>query len=47
MNEEFEAIPELYAAGDAVNDAHTHEYSLGYSLWGSTLSFACNTGRIP
>ncbi len=46
MNKEFAAIPGLYAAGDTANDAHTHDYSLVYILWGSTLGFAVNTGRL-
>jgi fumarate reductase flavoprotein subunit len=46
INKEFNAIPGLYAAGDVANDAHTHDYSLVYRLWGSTLSFAVNTGRL-
>ena len=46
MNKEFVAVPGLYAAGDTANDAHIHDYSLVYVLWGSTLGFAVNTGRI-
>ncbi len=39
-------IPGFYAAGDCANGTHTHNYSLVYILWGSTLGFAVNSGRI-
>ncbi len=46
MDKEDNAIPGLYAAGDCANGAHTYDYSLVYTLWGSTLGFASNTGRL-
>jgi fumarate reductase flavoprotein subunit len=46
MNKADEVIPGLYAAGDCANGTHTYNYSLVYILWGSTLSFAINSGRI-
>ncbi len=46
INKENEPILGLYAAGDCANGTHTYDYPLVYILWGSTLSFAINTGRI-
>jgi fumarate reductase flavoprotein subunit len=46
MDREDEPIPGLYAAGDCANGTHTYDYPLVYILWGSTLSFAINSGRI-
>jgi fumarate reductase flavoprotein subunit len=46
MDKESEPIPGLYAAGDCANGTHTYDYPLVYVLWGSTLSFAINSGRI-
>jgi fumarate reductase flavoprotein subunit len=46
IDKDSEAIPGLYAAGDCANGTHTYDYSLVYILWGSTLSFAINSGRI-
>jgi fumarate reductase flavoprotein subunit len=46
MDKNDNAIPGLYAAGDCANGAHTYDYSLVYTLWGSTLGFASNTGRL-
>lgn len=41
-----ERIPGLYAAGDCANNAVSWDYSLVYTLWGSTLGLAVNTGRF-
>ncbi len=41
-----DVVPGLYAAGDAANNAVTWDYSLVYTLWGSTLGLAVNTGRF-
>jgi fumarate reductase flavoprotein subunit len=46
INKENEVIPGLFAAGDCANGTYTYDYPLVYVLWGSTLSFAINTGRI-
>ena len=46
MGQDNEAIPGLYAAGDCANGTHTYDYPLVYILWGSTLGFAINSGRI-
>jgi fumarate reductase flavoprotein subunit len=46
IDKESEPIPGLYAAGDCANGTHTYDYPLVYILWGSTLSFAINSGRI-
>jgi fumarate reductase flavoprotein subunit len=46
VDKESEPIPGLYAAGDCANGTHTYDYPLVYTLWGSTLGFAVNTGRI-
>ena len=46
IDRESEPIPGLYAAGDCANGTHTYDYPLVYILWGSTLSFAINSGRI-
>jgi fumarate reductase flavoprotein subunit len=46
INTEDEAIPGLYAAGDAANGALSHDYSIGLVLRGGTISFALNSGRI-
>lgn len=41
-----EVIPGLYAAGDCANNAVTWDFSLVFTLWGSTLSLAVNVGRF-
>ena len=46
IDKENDPIPGLYAAGDCANGTHTYDYPLVYILWGSTLSFAINSGRI-
>ena len=46
VDKDSEPIPGLYAAGDCANGTHTYNYPLVYVLWGSTLSFAINSGRI-
>lgn len=46
MDKDNEAIAGLFAAGDCANGTHTYDYSLVYILWGSTLSFAINSGRL-
>ncbi|NNK01269.1 MAG: FAD-binding protein [Desulfatitalea sp.] len=46
VDKKSEIIPGLYAAGDCANGTHTHHYALVYILWGSTLGFAINSGRI-
>jgi fumarate reductase flavoprotein subunit len=46
IDKESEPIPGLYAAGDCANGTHTYDYPLVYVLWGSTLGFAINSGRI-
>ena len=46
LTKERTIIPGLHAAGDCANAIHSYNYSLVYSLWGSTLGFACNSGRI-
>ncbi len=46
LTKEREIIPGLYAAGDCANAIHSYNYSLVYKLWGSTLGFALNSGRI-
>jgi fumarate reductase flavoprotein subunit len=46
IDKKSEAIPGLYAAGDCANGTHVYDIPLVYILWGSTLSFAVNMGRI-
>jgi fumarate reductase flavoprotein subunit len=46
MGQDNEAIFGLFAAGDCANGTHTYDYPLVYILWGSTLGFAINSGRI-
>jgi succinate dehydrogenase/fumarate reductase flavoprotein subunit len=46
IDKESEPIPGLYAAGDCANGTHVYDIPLVYILWGSTLSFAINVGRI-
>lgn len=41
-----DVISGLYAAGDCANGAVSWDYSLVYTLWGSTLGLAANTGRF-
>ena len=41
-----DAILGLYAAGDCANNAVTWDFSLVFTLWGSTLSLAVNVGRF-
>jgi fumarate reductase flavoprotein subunit len=46
MNEDHEAIPGLYAAGDCANGAISHNFWLAFTLRGLPSSFALNTGRV-
>jgi len=46
INKNGNPVPGLYAAGDCANGPIAHCVSLAHLLWGSTLSFAVNSGRI-
>ena len=46
INKEFDRIDGLYAAGDCANGIVAYNTSLMYTVWGGTLSFAVNSGRI-
>lgn len=46
LDNEDNAIPGLYAAGDCANSLMTYYYAAAFSLWGSSLSFAVNSGRF-
>lgn len=41
-----EPIPGLFAAGDCANGTISHNSAMMYTVWGGTLSFAVNSGRI-
>ena len=43
---DWEPIPGLYAAGDCANGTIAGNTALMYKVWGGTLSFATNSGRI-
>ncbi len=43
---DWEPIPGLFAAGDCANGTLAHNSSMMYTVWGGTLSFATNVGRI-
>lgn len=44
LNEDFEPVPGLYAAGNDANSLHVPDYA--FILPGSTMGFAVNSGRI-
>ena len=46
LDKEENPIPGLYAAGDCANSLVTYDYSLVFTMWGSTLGLAVNTGRF-
>jgi fumarate reductase flavoprotein subunit len=46
LDPEGEAIPGLYAAGDAANEPMSYDVALAHVLRGGPMSFALNTGRI-
>lgn len=46
IGKDYEAIPGLYSAGDCANGLVSYNTSLMYTVWGGTLGFAVNSGRI-
>ncbi|MBT8340263.1 MAG: FAD-binding protein, partial [Desulfatitalea sp.] len=46
VDKDCDSIPGLYAAGDCAAGTLTYDYPLVYILWGCTLGFAVNSGRI-
>ncbi len=43
---DWEPVPGLFAAGDCANGTISHNSAMMYTVWGGTLSFAINSGRI-
>lgn len=46
INQDFEVIQGLYGAGDCANGTVSYNTALMYTVWGGTLGFAVNSGRI-
>ena len=46
IGKDYEKIPGLYSAGDCANGLVACNTSLMYTVWGGTLGFAVNSGRI-
>ena len=46
IDKDINIIPGLYAAGDCANGIVSYNTSIMYYVWGGTLGFAINSGRI-